>query len=137
MHIYKRHAPTRGSGSSAHSSIYDGLGSNAKEVIEASFILTTLGQFFLVFLCATLLLFRGPYKHKAALVNMVVVTLLSTIPPYLLYVSHLLVFRPALMTYIYRVYGRAIYEEPPPVGLCVIQAASMSGVGTMSDSIHT
>ncbi len=78
------------SGASASLSMYEGLGSDSQTLINATFALTTIGQIALLLLGATLLFSHGPQARRATLVNVVIVTLFSTIPPYLLYAPHLL-----------------------------------------------
>lgn len=68
----------------------EGLGSDSQTLINATFALTTIGQIALLLLGATLLFSHGPQARRATLVNVVIVTLFSTIPPYLLYAPHLL-----------------------------------------------
>ncbi|KAI0718930.1 hypothetical protein C8T65DRAFT_693521 [Cerioporus squamosus] len=93
--------------------MYGRLGVNASALINACFVLTTVGQFALLFLGATLWLSRRVYKRSAALKNLLVVTFFSTFPPYFL------------------MYAAAIWEPRPPFSLCVAQAALIDGTGTM------
>ncbi|KAI0800765.1 hypothetical protein C8Q74DRAFT_1364448 [Fomes fomentarius] len=93
--------------------MYEGLGSDPQTLINATFALTTIGQFALLLLGATLLFSHGPQGRTATVVNVVIVTLFSTIPPYLL------------------MYATVIWDTSPPFGLCVTQAALIEGARTM------
>ncbi|TFK95003.1 hypothetical protein K466DRAFT_475109 [Polyporus arcularius HHB13444] len=93
--------------------MYSRLGVNANALINACFVLTTVGQFALLFFGATLLLSRRVYKRSAALRNLLVVSFFSTIPPYFL------------------IYTAAVWDPRPPFSLCVTQAALVNGTGTM------
>ncbi|KAI0756496.1 hypothetical protein C8Q80DRAFT_1128917 [Daedaleopsis nitida] len=97
---------------STESTTYLGLGPNASGIIDASFVLTTIGQFALLLLFATLV-YNGFQQRSAISVNMPIVTFIATFPPYLL------------------VYGTALWEQHPPASLCVTQAALVDGAGTM------
>ncbi|KAI0715044.1 hypothetical protein C8Q76DRAFT_445326 [Earliella scabrosa] len=93
--------------------MYQGLGADAAGIVNASFTLTTIGQLALLLLGATILLSHGVHRRSAVLANLLVVTFLSSIPPYLL------------------LYGAVMWDSNPPTGLCVTQAALMDGAGTM------
>ncbi|RPD65079.1 hypothetical protein L226DRAFT_17927 [Lentinus tigrinus ALCF2SS1-7] len=97
----------------AHHKMYSQLGVDASALINACFVLTTVGQFALLFLGATLLLSRRVHKRSAALKNLLVTTFLSTIPPYLL------------------MYAGSIWDPRPPFRLCVTQAALVDATGVM------
>ncbi len=86
MHIPDGAPVVRADDNSVHYQMYSRLGVNANALINACFVLTTVGQFALLFFGATLLLSRRVYKRSAALRNLLVVSFFSTIPPYFLYV---------------------------------------------------
>lgn len=69
-----------------HRQMYGRLGVDASALINACFVLTTVGQLALLFLGATLVLSRRVYKRSAALKNLLMATFFSTFPPYFLYV---------------------------------------------------
>ncbi|KAI0639919.1 hypothetical protein C8Q77DRAFT_1152846 [Trametes polyzona] len=79
-------------------------------LINAAFALTTVGQFLLVLLLATLFLSRSTCKRSPVLLNLLIICLLSTIPQFLL------------------MYADQVYDPKPSFGLCATQAALLGGV---------
>ncbi|TBU34400.1 hypothetical protein BD311DRAFT_709874 [Dichomitus squalens] len=90
-----------------------GFGPYAKEIAYASFSLATAGQ--IALLVVILMYFRSSEtrEQNAPWLNMLAVTLFSTIPPYLL------------------IYGSAIWVPEPPSALCVTQASLIIGTAVM------
>lgn len=88
MHVHKNENATQHTtdAHSAHAEMYPGLGSNATALVNASFVLTTIGQFMLLVLGATLLLSNNIHNRSIVLGNLLIVTFASTVAPYLLYV---------------------------------------------------
>ena len=61
-----------------------GLGPHAKEIVYTSFILATAGQLALLISIFTHLRSIEATERSASWLNLIVATLLSTVPPYLL-----------------------------------------------------
>lgn len=88
MHDYAYHS---GSGVSVRGSLqaHDIAMRNAQSVnlrvlTNVSFALATIGQCVVLSLITTLVFYRPPEKRSLALVNLLLITVLSTVPPYLL-----------------------------------------------------
>lgn len=64
--------------------LYRGLGTDPSMLVNAAFALTTIGQFALVLLIATFLLSRTVYKRSPVLLNLLVISLLGTVPQFFL-----------------------------------------------------
>ncbi|OBZ79175.1 hypothetical protein A0H81_01284 [Grifola frondosa] len=98
---------------SASATFYSGLGPNFHIPVNVCFALATVGQLLLCLLLGTFLFSRDLRKRSAPLMNLLVVTLASSVPPYLLF------------------YAGEVMNPFPPVGLCATQAVLMNGSGTM------
>ncbi|KAH9858310.1 hypothetical protein C2E23DRAFT_803477 [Lenzites betulinus] len=86
------------------------LGSDTRTLINAAFALTTIGQFFLLLLIATLVLSPAVDKPSAVLLNLLAICFIGSVPQFFL------------------MYTGDIYSPNPSTGLCVTQAALIEGM---------
>jgi len=93
--------------------IYPLLGPRPVVLINACFILDTIGQVALTILIATLVFSDRVRKRNASLISLLVVTVLCSIPPALLF------------------YTELIMNPRPPFGLCFSQAIFKDGTDPM------
>jgi len=92
---------------------YSLLGSNPVALIIACFTLDTLGQSSLIVLLATLLLSSNVRQRNATLINLLLVTVICSVPPALLF------------------YSDQYLNPHPPSGLCIVQAILKHGTDPM------
>ncbi|KAI0334439.1 hypothetical protein GY45DRAFT_1431640 [Cubamyces sp. BRFM 1775] len=102
-------ASSGSTGSSPWPTMYSGLGGNPAALINATFALTTIGQFALAVFIATLVLSWGLYKRTPLVIHLYIITLFSTVPQYFL------------------AYAGEIYNPTPPIALCATQTALLEG----------
>ena len=113
--------------------MYPLLGSHPMVVIHTCFILMALGDMLLILLLGTLLCSpRARVRRRnASLINLLVVTILASVPPALLYVSqrHPKIITPDMIFHSF--YGQQILNKCPPHILCFTQAILKHGSDPM------
>lgn len=121
---------THQSSSDLGASWYTLLGSHPVALIISSFTFDTVGQSVLIVLLATLLLSPNVRPRNGTLINLLVVTLICSVPPALLYARCLLIMsiQPHSMS---RFYADQYLNPRPPRGLCMVQAILKHGTDPM------
>ncbi|CAL1694360.1 unnamed protein product [Somion occarium] len=97
----------------AAKTMYPLLGPDPVTLINVCFIFVTLGDVLLLLLIGTLLFSNRVRRRNASLINLLVVTILCSIPPAMLY------------------FGQEIMNPHPPIGLCFTQAILKHGTDPM------
>lgn len=113
--------------------IYPLLGGHPFDFLLACFILNAVGQCFLLLLTATLLFSNGIRKRNWTLINLLIVSILSSIPPSLLYDSLLFKHTRSVhkSCHLLRFYSGNFMNPAPPLALCLTQAVLKHGSDTM------
>ena len=113
--------------------MYPLLGSNPMVIINVCFSLMAVGDMLLILLLGTLLWSpRARVRRRnASLINLLVVTILASVPPALLYVSqrHPKIITPDMIFHSF--YGQQILNKCPPHILCFTQAILKHGTDSM------
>ena len=110
--------------------LYPNLGPNPIALVNASFILVTIGQVSLVFIIGTLLFSPYVKRRNITLINLLVVSVFVSIPPALLQVVSTFLTA-ILLNHHPRYYAGHILDPDPPFGLCLTQAIFQYGSDPM------